>query len=65
MEYDGFDNLISYIQPGAVSTDKYLLTYGDTDAEKKKHLLRTENTPMGIKQSYTYDGYGNLLSSTN
>ena len=63
MEYDDFDNLISYVQPGANSTDKYLFTYGSTDAAKKKHLVETESTPMGVKQHYTYDSYGNRLTA--
>ena len=37
MEYDGFDNLICYVAPGAESSEKYQLTYGDTDAEKQRH----------------------------
>ena len=63
MKYDDFDNLISYIQPGADGSDKYLFTYGSTDAAKKKHLIQTEATPMGVKQHYTYDTYGNRLTS--
>ena len=63
MEYDGFDNLTSYVRPGAAEEDKYLFTYGDTDGEKKKHLVRTESTPMGAKNHYTYDAYGNRLTA--
>ena len=63
MEYDGFDNLTSYVQPGAAEEDKYTFTYGDTDGEKKKHLVRTESTPMGVKNHYTYDAYGNRLTA--
>ena len=63
MEYDGFDNLTSYVRPGAAEEDKYRFTYGDTDGEKKKHLVRTESTPMGVKNHYTYDAYGNRLTA--
>ena len=61
MEYDGFDNLICYVAPGAESSEKYQLTYGDTDAEKQRHLLRSETTPMGVRQTHDYDAHGNLL----
>ena len=63
MEYDDFDNLTGYVRPGAAEEDKYLFTYGDTDDEKKKHLVRTESTPMGVKNHYTYDAHGNRLTA--
>ena len=63
MEYDDFDNLTGYVRPGAAEEDKYLFTYGDTDGEKKKHLVRTESTPMGVKNQYTYDAHGNRLTA--
>ena len=63
MEYDGFDNLTSYVRPGAAEEDKYRFTYGDTDDEKKKHLVRTESTPVGVKNHYTYDAHGNRLTA--
>ena len=62
--YDSFDNLLSYIQPGSGSTEKYLFTYGDTDAEKQRHLPRTAATPEGVKTATSYDSYGNALTST-
>ena len=61
--YDSFHNLLSYVQPGSGSNDKYLFTYGSTDAEKKKHLPRTATTPEGVKTTTTYDSYGNALTS--
>ena len=63
MEYDDFDNLTGYVRPGAAEEDKYRFTYGDTDGEKKKHLVRTESTPMGVKNHYTYDAHGNRLTA--
>ena len=64
MKYDSFDNLTEYVQPGAASTEKYVMTYGTTDAEKKRHLLRSSTTPMGIKQAYEYDAYGNQTQAS-
>lgn len=65
MVYDTFDNLTSYVQPGAADTEKYSFTYGSSDADKKKHLARTSTTPMGVKQEFQYDAYGNqTLSKT-
>ena len=63
MKYDAYDNLISYVQPGADKADKYAMTYGSTTAEKKRHLLRTSTTPMGVKQEFTYDDFGNAVMS--
>ncbi len=63
MEYDDADNLKAYRQPGADSTVKYTMDYGSTAAERKKHLLRTSTTPMGVRDSYTYDDHGNCLTS--
>ncbi len=39
------------------------MTYGSTTAEKKRHLLRTSTTPMGIKQEFSYDDFGNTVMS--
>ena len=65
MTYDDCDNLLTYVRPGAEETDKYVMTYGDTEEEKKKHLARTSTTPMGMKAAYTYDAYGNVLATVN
>ncbi len=64
VEYDDADNLKSYRQPGVASTVKYAMDYGSTAAKRKEHLLRTNTTPMGTRDSYTYDDYGNCLTST-
>lgn len=57
MKYDDYDNLTSYVQPGAETTDKYTFTYGSDATEKKKHLVRTSTTPEGVKQEFAYDSY--------
>ena len=62
--YDDFHNLLSYVQPGSASNEKYLYTYGDTEAEQKRHLPLTSTTPEGVKTATTYDSYGNALTST-
>ena len=52
-EYDAFDNLISYHQPGR--SEEYTLDWGSSDAEKKLHLLRKTTSPMNIVQRTIYD----------
>jgi RHS repeat-associated protein len=59
--YDSYNNMLSYRAPG--STYLTTLNYGSTDAEKKQHLLRSGQTPQGVKQSYTYDDKGNITST--
>ena len=58
-EYDEFDNIESYQQPGRPATVKTTMEWGATDAEKKKHLLRKSTSPLGIVTEYEYDVYGN------
>ena len=62
--YDSFDNLLSYVQPGSATTEKYLFTYGSTDAEKKRHLPLTSTTPMGVKTATEYNAYGSTVNAT-
>lgn len=52
-EYDDFDNLISYHQPGR--SEEYTLNWGSTDDDKKKHLLRSTTSPLNIVQRTKYD----------
>ncbi len=61
--YDSYDNMLTYRQPGRPSTVKYAQTWGDTETEKKKHLLRTSTSPLGIVQAITYDDKGNPLTA--
>lgn len=63
MTYDDYDNLLTYVRPGADEAEKYEMTYGETDAEKKRHLLISSKTPMGMKTNNTYDAYGNTLTT--
>ena len=60
--YDAYNNLLTYRQPGRSATEKYTLTYGTTEADKKKHLLVKSSSPLDIQQAYTYDGKGNVLT---
>ena len=62
--YDSFDNLLSYVQPGSAATEKYLFTYGSTDAEKKRHLPLTSTTPTGVKTTTEYNAYGSAINAT-
>ena len=62
MKYDAYDNLISYHQPGRDASVKYTMTYGSTSAEKQQHLLKTTETPMGVKEWYNHDSYGNVIA---
>ena len=45
--------LTSYHQPGRSET--YTLDWGNTDAKKKQHLLRSTTTPLGIISRTKYD----------
>ena len=62
--YDAFNNMTEYHQAGRDASIKTVMTYGSSDAEKKQHLLRTVTTPLGTRTSYTYDAYGNPLTTT-
>ena len=62
--YDSLDNLLSYVQPGSAATEKYLFTYGTTDAEKKRHLPLTATTPAGVKTTTEYNPYGSAINAT-
>ena len=61
--YDSFNNMLTYQQPGRPGTAQYTQTWGSTDAEKKKHLLRTSKSPLSIWQEYSYDSKGNPTSA--
>ncbi len=62
-EYDKFDNLTSYVQPGRDKSDKYTFYYGDTDVEKKKHLPLRSETSLGVITETRYDMFGNPVRS--
>ena len=63
-QYDDYNNLLSYVQPGSAATEKYTFTYGTTEEQKKKHLPLTATTPMGVKSATTYDDFGNATENT-
>ena len=52
-DYDDFDNLISYCQPGR--TEQYTLNWGPDDDAKKRHLLRKTTSPLKTIQRTVYD----------
>lgn len=62
--YDAYDNLTGYVQPGRPDTAKTTMTYGSSDAEKKKRLLRSLESPSHIHHSYQYDSMGNRTETT-
>lgn len=59
-EYDDYNNLLSYVQPGREETVKTVLTYGDNNSEKKMRLPRSITSPSGIYYAKNYDSMGNL-----
>ena len=61
-EYDDFNNLTSYCQPGR--SERYTLDWGNTDTDKKKHLLRSKTSPLGIVQRTQYDAESENAAST-
>ena len=62
-QYDDYNNLISYVQPGRPDTVKTTISYGNSDAEKKKRLPLRVDSPTGIRTANTYDANGNLVRS--
>ena len=62
-QYDAYNNLISYVQPGRPDTVKTTISYGSSDAEKKKRLPLRVDSPTGIRTANTYDANGNLVRS--
>ena len=63
--YDSADNEQTYVQPGREdkSENQYWAYYGDSDADRKKHLPWRTRTPMNVTQYFSYDSYGNQTSS--
>lgn len=60
-EYDDYNNLISYVQPGRADNIKTLIDYGSTDAEKKKRLPLSVDSPTNIRTKNFYDNHGNVI----
>ena len=66
IRYDSEDNITAYTQPGrdsSVADNQHWFYYGDTTADRKKHLLWRSRTPMHMMDYYSYDDYGNATSS--
>ena len=63
--YDSADNEQTYVQPGREdkSENQYWAYYGDSDADRKKHLPWRTRTPMNMTKYFSYDSYGNQTSS--
>lgn len=65
MEYDSADNLYRWVQPGRENTteNRYTNWYGDTDAQRAKHLLLRSRTPEYVIDYYAYDEHGNRTNA--
>lgn len=66
IKYDDAKNANVYTQPGRDSTvpdNQHWFYFGDTAADRKKHLLWRSRTPMHMTDYYSYDAYGNTTAS--
>ena len=60
-EFDDADNLTKHTAAGRTVSSTF--HYGDTEAEQKKHLLLKSIAPLGSASVFTYDAFGNPLTS--
>ena len=60
-EFDDADNLTKHTAAGRTVSSTF--HYGDTEAEQKKHLLLKSIAPLGSVGIFTYDAFGNPLTS--
>lgn len=60
-EYDDYNNLISYVQPGRADDEKTVISYGSLDSDKKRRLPESVTTPSGVYHAKHYDSMGNLI----
>ena len=60
-EFDDADNLTKHTAAGRTVSSTF--HYGDTEAEQKKHLLLKSIAPLGSVSTFTYDAFGNPLTS--
>ena len=60
-EFDDADNLTKHTAAGRTVSSTF--SYGDTEAEQQKHLLLKSIAPLGSVGTFTYDAFGNLLTS--
>lgn len=63
-EYDDYNNLISYVQPGRADDEKTVISYGSLDSEKKRRLPESVTTPAGVYTRKQYDSMGNVTRSS-
>lgn len=63
-EYDDYNNLISYVQPGRADDEKTVISYGSLDSEKKRRLPESVTTPAGVYTRNEYDSMGNVTRSS-
>ena len=61
--YDDFNNVLTSFQPGHSAADATSYTWGDTDAEKKRHLPRTVTSPLDTLQEFSYNEHGGVVRS--
>ena len=60
-EFDDADNLTKHTAAGRTVSSTF--HYGETEEEQKKHLLLKSIAPLGSVGTFTYDAFGNLLTS--
>lgn len=60
-EFDDADNLTKHTAAGRTVSSTF--SYGDTEAEQKKHLMLKSIAPLGSVSTFTYDAFGNPLTS--
>lgn len=60
-EFDDADNLTKHTAAGRTVSSTF--HYGDTEAEQKKHLLLKSIAPLGSVSTFSYDNFGNPLTS--
>lgn len=60
-EFDDADNLTKHTAAGCTVSSTF--SYGDTEAEQKKHLLLKSIAPLGSVGTFSYDNFGNPLTS--
>ena len=60
-EFDDADNLTKHTAAGRTVSSTF--HYGDTEAEQKKHLLLKSIAPLGSVGTFSYDNFGNPLTS--
>ena len=60
-EFDDADNLTKHTAAGRTVSSTF--HYGDTEAEQKKHLLLKSIAPLGSVGTFSYDVFGNPLTS--